>query len=109
MNVPIWDTSPSPPASSRGRPALVARCRERGSALEVAGLGERLLGQDQLVRLGDVEPVFLAPMHDDDLAPPPEQLGARDADGRAGGRLVGDGRLPWVVDHVSSSCLLLGW
>src|SRR6266446_1247414 len=64
-----------------------------------------LLGQDELVGLGDVEPVLLAPVDDHDPAPAPEELGAHDARGGAGGHLAGGGRLAGVVDHASSSLI----
>src|SRR5215468_1802888 len=50
----------------------------RGS---VAGWNEPLLllGQDELVRLGDVQPVFHPLMHDDDLAMTVEEIVALDA------------------------------
>jgi len=58
-----------------------------GSLPERKGLGgwldePLLLGQDELVRLGDVEPVFHPLMHDDDLAPAVEEISALDARGR---------------------------
>src|SRR4026209_948641 len=94
MSVAIWDTGSSPPVSSRGRPdpgGLLSSSRPAlpggRPASKVAGFGERLLGQDELVRLGDVQPVFLAAVHDDDLPPSPEQLRARDADALTWGGL----------------------
>ena len=60
---------------------LLARCLS-GQALG-GWLDERLFGQDQLVRLGDVQPVFGAVVHDDDLPSAVEEIGARDA-GRRG-------------------------
>jgi len=56
-----------------------------GSLPERKGLGGwldeplLLLGQDELVRLGDVQPVFHALMHDDDLATAVEEIVALDA------------------------------
>src|SRR5215467_15949813 len=77
-----WCTSHPPSPGSVRIPGVwwLAAGAKRGS---VAGWSEPLLlGQDELVRLGDVEPVFHALMHDDDLAAAVEEISALDARGR---------------------------
>src|SRR5215470_14563253 len=69
-----------------------------------------LLGQDELVRLGDVEPVFHPLVHDDDLAAAVEEISALDARGRRERpalRLVAlsgaHGRCPWAPTVLRAS------
>src|SRR5215813_14691732 len=98
-----WCTSrPPSPVECQDPGGLVARCLGRD------GLGGwldelLLLGQDELVRLGDVEPVFHPLVHDDDLAAAVEEISALDARGRRERpalRLVAlsgaHGRCPWA-------------
>src|SRR5262247_3100901 len=79
-----WCTSPPPHLRWSARPpGVVARCLSRD------GLGgwldeQELLGQDELVRFGDVEAIFHALMHDDDLAAAVEEISALDAGRRRG-------------------------
>src|SRR5688500_4743545 len=69
------------PGSSAGAaPATPARLAARRTATSAARGGViGLLGQDQLVRLRDAEPVLLPAVHDDDLARALEQRGAVEA------------------------------
>src|SRR5262245_61203022 len=105
-----WCTSrPSHLRWSAASPGVVARCMSHD------GLGgwldeQVLLGQDELVRRGDVEPIFHALMHDDDLAAPIEEIGALDAEGRGGRaalRLVAflrsHFRSPWAPTTLCAS------
>jgi export-related chaperone CsaA len=54
------------PTTMRGRWCCFGRTRRSRPARRSA----ELLGQDELVGLGDAEAIFLAVMHDDDLAAP---------------------------------------
>src|SRR6266566_792652 len=113
----IADIGQSRRAASSAQPWRMEApsCRSSLRRLWLAGAGGEearagwfgLLRQDQLVCLGDEQPVFLAVMEDHDLPPSAEQLGAGDARGRRHPRTrrPDGGRILTMLGHALSSLI----